>query len=77
MPMTPFDRQLGLRLLGLHQFVYDHSGGLIGHQIGEIIADHEIGSMFLERLDRRGGFFAKGTAQNEPPAQQSMCNDAR
>ena len=27
MPMTPFDRQLGLRLLGLHQLVYDRSGG--------------------------------------------------
>jgi deazaflavin-dependent oxidoreductase (nitroreductase family) len=34
--MTPFDRQLGLRLLGLHQFVYDHSGGLIGHRLGNI-----------------------------------------
>jgi deazaflavin-dependent oxidoreductase (nitroreductase family) len=36
MPMTPFDRQLGLRLLGLHQYVYDHSGGLIGHRLGRL-----------------------------------------
>jgi deazaflavin-dependent oxidoreductase (nitroreductase family) len=36
MPMTPFDRQLGLRLLGLHQLVYDRSGGLIGHRLGAV-----------------------------------------
>jgi deazaflavin-dependent oxidoreductase (nitroreductase family) len=36
MPMTPWDRQLGLRLLGLHQLVYDRSGGLIGHRLGNI-----------------------------------------
>ncbi|HEY8812539.1 MAG TPA: nitroreductase family deazaflavin-dependent oxidoreductase [Candidatus Dormibacteraeota bacterium] len=36
MPMTPFDRQLGLRLLGLHQLVYDRSGGLIGHRLGSL-----------------------------------------
>ncbi len=34
--MTPFDRQIGLRLLGLHQFVYDRSGGLIGHRLGHL-----------------------------------------
>ncbi len=34
--MTPFDRQLGLRLLGLHQLVYERSGGLIGHRLGHI-----------------------------------------
>jgi len=36
MPMTPFDRQLGLRLLRLHQLVYDRSGGLIGHRLGHV-----------------------------------------
>ena len=36
MPMTPFDRQLGLRLLGLHQLVYDRSGGLLGHRLGHV-----------------------------------------
>jgi deazaflavin-dependent oxidoreductase (nitroreductase family) len=36
MPMTPFDRQLGLRLLNLHQFIYDHSGGLVGHRLGRV-----------------------------------------
>lgn len=34
MPMTPFDRQLGLRALAIHQFVYEHSGGRIGRRIG-------------------------------------------
>ena len=34
--MTTIDRQLGLRLLGLHQLVYDRSGGLIGHRIGRL-----------------------------------------
>lgn len=36
MPMTPFDRQVGLRLLGLHQLVYERSGGLIGHRLGHV-----------------------------------------
>jgi deazaflavin-dependent oxidoreductase (nitroreductase family) len=36
MPMTPFDRQLGLRLLGLHQLLYERSGGLIGHRLGHV-----------------------------------------
>jgi deazaflavin-dependent oxidoreductase (nitroreductase family) len=36
MPMTPWDRELGLRLLGLHQLVYERSGGLIGHRLGQI-----------------------------------------
>jgi deazaflavin-dependent oxidoreductase (nitroreductase family) len=36
MPMTSFDRQFGLRLLNLHQFVYERSGGLIGHGIGRL-----------------------------------------
>ena len=34
--MTPLDRQLGLRLLNLHQFIYERSGGLIGHRLGDI-----------------------------------------
>ena len=36
MPMTPFDRQLGLRLLGLHQLVYERTGGLVGHRLGRL-----------------------------------------
>jgi deazaflavin-dependent oxidoreductase (nitroreductase family) len=36
MPMTPLDRQLGLRLLGLHQLIYERSGGLIGHRLGRV-----------------------------------------
>src|SRR4030081_3080038 len=36
MPMTPWDRELGLRLLGLHQLVYERSGGIIGHRLGDI-----------------------------------------
>ena len=34
--MTPFDRQIGLRLLGLHQLVYERTGGLIGHRVGDV-----------------------------------------
>lgn len=30
MPMTPFDRAIGLRLLGLHEKAYELSGGLWG-----------------------------------------------
>jgi deazaflavin-dependent oxidoreductase (nitroreductase family) len=36
MPMTPFDRQIGLRLLNFHQFIYDRSGGLVGHRLGRV-----------------------------------------
>jgi deazaflavin-dependent oxidoreductase (nitroreductase family) len=36
MLMTPFDRQLGLRLLGLHQLVYERTGGLVGHRLGRL-----------------------------------------
>jgi deazaflavin-dependent oxidoreductase (nitroreductase family) len=32
--MTAFDRFFGLRLLNLHQFVYEHSGGRIGERLG-------------------------------------------
>ena len=34
MPMATLDRVVGLRLLALHQFVYDHSGGRIGARLG-------------------------------------------
>jgi deazaflavin-dependent oxidoreductase (nitroreductase family) len=36
MPMRSFDREIGLRLLNLHQFVYERTGGLIGHGIGRL-----------------------------------------
>jgi deazaflavin-dependent oxidoreductase (nitroreductase family) len=32
--MTAFDRALGLRVLALHQFIYEKSGGRIGERIG-------------------------------------------
>jgi deazaflavin-dependent oxidoreductase (nitroreductase family) len=32
--MTAFDRLVGLRLLGAHQFIYERSGGRIGHWLG-------------------------------------------
>lgn len=34
MPMTAFDRLLGLRLLNAHQFIYERSGGRIGERLG-------------------------------------------
>jgi deazaflavin-dependent oxidoreductase (nitroreductase family) len=34
MPITSLDRLLGLRLLALHQFVYELSGGRIGASLG-------------------------------------------
>jgi len=34
--MTTFDRVVGLRLLHLHQFVYEHSGGRVGERLGGI-----------------------------------------
>ena len=36
MPMTPFDREIGLRLLGLHQLLYERTGGLVGHRLGRV-----------------------------------------
>lgn len=33
--MSAFDRLLGLRLLAAHQFVYELSGGRIGHRLGQ------------------------------------------
>jgi F420H(2)-dependent quinone reductase len=32
--MTTFDRVLGLRLQGVHQLIYELSGGRIGHRFG-------------------------------------------
>jgi deazaflavin-dependent oxidoreductase (nitroreductase family) len=32
--MTAFDRLVGLRLLGAHQFIYERSGGRIGDWLG-------------------------------------------
>jgi deazaflavin-dependent oxidoreductase (nitroreductase family) len=32
--MTAFDRVLGLRLLGIHQRIYELSGGRVGHRFG-------------------------------------------
>ena len=34
--MPPFDRQIGLRLLNLHQLVYEATGGMVGHRLGSI-----------------------------------------
>jgi len=34
MPMTAIDRAFGRRLLALHQFIYETSGGRIGKRIG-------------------------------------------
>jgi deazaflavin-dependent oxidoreductase (nitroreductase family) len=34
MPMTTSDRVFGLRLLGVHQFIYERSGGRLGHRFG-------------------------------------------
>lgn len=33
--MTPFDRAVGLRVLALHQFIYEKSGGRIGERVGK------------------------------------------
>ncbi|MGZ3317717.1 MAG: nitroreductase family deazaflavin-dependent oxidoreductase [Isosphaeraceae bacterium] len=35
-PMTAFDRIVGLRLLAAHQFIYELSGGRIGEQLGRV-----------------------------------------
>jgi deazaflavin-dependent oxidoreductase (nitroreductase family) len=32
--MTTFDRLLGLRALGVHQFIYERTGGRIGRRLG-------------------------------------------
>jgi deazaflavin-dependent oxidoreductase (nitroreductase family) len=36
MPMTGIDRALGLRFLGLHQLIYELSGGRIGARLGRV-----------------------------------------
>ena len=36
MPLTPFDRLVGLRLLQVHQRVYELTGGRCGHRIGRL-----------------------------------------
>lgn len=36
MPMSPIDREVGLRLLGVHQWLYEKSGGLFGHRLGPV-----------------------------------------
>ena len=36
MPMTTFDRFAGLSLLGVHQFIYEHSDGRIGERFGRV-----------------------------------------
>lgn len=33
--MTTFDRLLGLRVLGIHQFIYERTGGRIGRRLGD------------------------------------------
>jgi len=33
--MTTFDRLLGLRVLALHQFIYERTGGRIGRRMGK------------------------------------------
>jgi len=33
-PTTTFDRLLGLRVLALHQFIYERTGGRIGRRMG-------------------------------------------
>ena len=33
--MTAFDRLLGLRALGVHQFIYERTGGRIGRRLGK------------------------------------------
>ena len=34
--MNPLDRLVGARMLAVHQFVYEHSGGRIGERIGGV-----------------------------------------
>ncbi len=36
MPMTTFDRVVGLRLLAAHQFIYELSGGRVGERLGRV-----------------------------------------
>ena len=47
--MTRIDRQLGLRLLDLHQLIYERTGGLIGHRLGRVR------TLLLRTRGRRSG----------------------
>lgn len=79
MPMTRFDREVGLRLLNLHQFVYEHTGGLIGHRIGHVRTlllrtrgrkTGELRTAALLYLKDRGNFIVVGSkgGSDTPPA---------
>jgi deazaflavin-dependent oxidoreductase (nitroreductase family) len=47
--MTPFDRMLGLRVLALHQFIYERTGGRVGHRMGRA------SMLLLETTGRKSG----------------------
>src|SRR2546423_5754658 len=47
--MTTFDRLLGLRLLGVHQFIYERTGGRIGRRLGRAQM------LLLETTGRKSG----------------------
>jgi deazaflavin-dependent oxidoreductase (nitroreductase family) len=47
--MTAFDRLLGLRVLGIHQFIYERTGGRIGRSLGKAPM------LLLETKGRRTG----------------------
>jgi deazaflavin-dependent oxidoreductase (nitroreductase family) len=47
--MTTFDRLLGLRVLGVHQFIYERTGGRIGRRLGKAPM------LLLETRGRRTG----------------------
>ena len=49
MPATRFDEVVGLRLLNLHQFIYERTGGLIGHRLGPVK------TLLLRTRGRRSG----------------------
>lgn len=77
--MTRIDRQLGLRLLNLHQFVYEHTGGLIGHRLGHVRTlllrtrgrkSGELRTAALLYLKDRGNFVVVGSkgGSDTPPA---------
>jgi deazaflavin-dependent oxidoreductase (nitroreductase family) len=47
--MTTFDRVVGLRLLNLHQFIYERSGGRFGARLGRV------STLLLRTTGRRTG----------------------
>jgi deazaflavin-dependent oxidoreductase (nitroreductase family) len=47
--MTKFDLRIGLRLLGVHQFIYERTGGRIGRRLGKAQM------LLLETTGRRTG----------------------